>query len=212
MKKKTTMIIIVIALLILLVPIPNHLKDGGTVEYKSLTYKISKIHTINHNSKSGYDDGIIIEIFGKQVYNNVTKNIKKTDENKNTEQEHNYSKTINNVTLSMNIPNGWQYEELPRDENNDFYRYALKLYKSQESKNAVLYFYNNPFGVCGTGRTTEKINLDNGKEAIIGYYSNIEWSDISFYDLNPYIAFINNGLENVEAKEVLDFVKTITIE
>jgi len=132
-----------------------------------------------------------------------TTNVEKID------KKQNYSKTIDNVTLSMNIPNGWQYEELSQD---DSYKYALKLYKSQDNKNVILYFYNNPFGVCGTGRTTEKIKLKNGEEAIIGYYSDKEWNDISFYDLNQYIAFINYGLENDEATEFLDFVKTITIE
>ena len=32
------------------------------------------------------------------------------------------------------------------------------------------YFYNNQFGVCGTGRTAENITLNNGQQATIGYY------------------------------------------
>lgn len=210
MKKKVIIAIIVIILLVLLVPVPTRLKDGGTVEYKSLIYTISKVHRLNHNSESGYNDGWIIKILGKQIYNNVPKNIDGIYEEKATEK--NYSKTIDNVTLEMNIPNEWKYEELPRDENNDFYKFALKLYKSEESKNTILYFYYNPFGVCGTGRKDKKICLNNGSEANIGYYDNIEeWSDISFYELNPNIALINYGLEASEAEEVLDFVKTIRI-
>lgn len=210
MKKKIIIAMIFVILLILLIPIPMHLKDGGTVEYKALTYKISKVHRLNNDSESGYVDGLIIDIFGKQIYNSVPINVKVFDENKET--KHIYSKTIDNVILEMNIPNEWQYEELPRDENNDFYKYALKLYKTEDNKNTILYFYNGPFAVCGTERTTKKINLNNGKEANIGYYHSTEWSDISFYDLNPNIAFINNGLENDEAEEVLDFVKTINIK
>lgn len=72
MKKKVTIVIIIIFLLILLVPIPIHLKDGGTVEYKSLTYKISKIHRLNNSSKTGYEEGTIIEILGIKIYDNVT--------------------------------------------------------------------------------------------------------------------------------------------
>ncbi len=132
-------------------------------------------------------------------------------ENKKTMQ--NYSKTIDNVTLEMNIPNEWKYEELSPDENNDFYKYALKLYKSQDNKYAVLYFYNSFFGICGTLRTTKNITLDNGVQAIVGYYgSNAEWNDIYIYELNPNIAIINYGLESDEAEEVLDFVKTINIK
>jgi len=126
--------------------------------------------------------------------------------------ETNYSKTIDNITIELNIPNDWHYEELPRNEENDFYKFALKLYKSDSSKNAILYYYHNQFGVCGTGRTNKKMYLNNGAEAGIGYYDNSKvWSDISFYPLNTNIAFLNGGLEGNEAQEVLDFVKTIRI-
>lgn len=70
-KNKKLTIIIVLLLLILFVPIPFHLKDGGTVEYKALTYQISNVHKINHNSKDGYDRGIIIKIFGIKVFDSV---------------------------------------------------------------------------------------------------------------------------------------------
>ena len=52
----------------------------------------------------------------------------------------------------------------------------------------MLYFYNNQFGVCGTGRTTEKLILNNSQEAIIGYYDNSKvLHDISF-SINKNIA------------------------
>lgn len=210
MKKKILIAVIVIILLVLLVPIPMRLKDGGTIEYKALIYTISKVHRLNHNSKSGYDNGLIIKIFGKEIYNNVPNNIKETY---SEEIEKNYSKTIDNINIELSIPNDWNYEETPQNKENNFYKFALKLYKNEESKNAVLYFYNNPFGVCGTGRTTEKIYLNNGTEAVVGYYDNSEnWSDVSFYKLNHNIALINCGLEGAEAQEVLEFIKTINIK
>lgn len=207
MKKKILIAVIVIILLVLLVPIPMRLRDGGTIEYKALIYIISKVHRLNHNSKSGYDNGLIIKIFGKEIYNNVPNNIKETY---SEEIEKNYSKTIDNINIELSIPNDWNYEEIPQNKENNSYKFALKLYKNEESKNAVLYFYNSPFGVCGTGRTTEKIHLNNGTEAVVGYYDNSEnWSDVSFY---KFIALINCGLEGAEAKEVLEFIKTINIE
>ena len=210
MKKKILITVIVIILLVLLVPIPMRLRDGGTIEYKALIYTISKVHRLNHNSKSGYDNGLIIKIFEKEIYNNVPNNIKETY---SEEIEKNYSKTIDNINIELSIPNDWNYEEIPQNEENNFYKFALKLYKNEESKNAVLYFYNNPFGVCGTGRTSEKIYLKNGTEAVVGYYDNNEnWSDVSFYKLNHNIALINCGLEGAEAKEVLEFIKTINIK
>lgn len=78
MKKKMTRIIVILSLLILLFPIRMQLKDGGTVEYKALLYKISKVHSlisIEEMEKEGkvkeYDDGIIIEVLGFELFNNV---------------------------------------------------------------------------------------------------------------------------------------------
>lgn len=69
--KKWFIGLIVAIILILLIPIPFHLKDGGTVEYRSIVYQISDVHQLNNNSPSGYDEGIIIKIFGIKVFDNV---------------------------------------------------------------------------------------------------------------------------------------------
>lgn len=73
MKKRLVIVMTVVILLILLVPIPRYLRDGGTVEYKALTYKISKVHRLMDNLKTEYEDGIIIEILDMEVFNNVNK-------------------------------------------------------------------------------------------------------------------------------------------
>lgn len=75
MKKKVIVIVIVIVFLVLFVPIPMHLKDGGTVEYKALTYKVSKIHRTNLHSLTGYEDGIVVEVFGIKVYEKINKHM-----------------------------------------------------------------------------------------------------------------------------------------
>ena len=51
---------------------------------------------------------------------------------------------------------------------NTAIKVPMKFYKNNEEQYAVLYFYNNQFGVCGTGRTAENITLNNGKQATIG--------------------------------------------
>ena len=130
----------------------------------------------------------------------------------NQKDEKNYYKEIDNIKLELNIPNNWNYEEIPKNEENDFYKYALKLYKNNENQYAMLYFYNDPFGVCGTGRTSKNIILNNGKEATVGYYDgNKNWADISFYDINKNIAVINYGLIDENADEAIQFIKTINI-
>ena len=130
----------------------------------------------------------------------------------NQKDGKNYYKEIDNIKLELNIPNEWNYEEIPTNEENDFYKYALKLYKNNENQYAMLYFYNNPFGVCGTGRISKNITLNNGKEATIGYYDrNKNWTDISFYNINKNIAVMNYGLIDEDADEVIQFIKTINI-
>lgn len=91
MKKKVTIVIVMVVLLILLIPIPFKLKDGGTVEWTSLIYKISKVHRLNDNSKTGYDEGIIVEILGMKIYDNV-----------NNEENDNMQATIKAVVVRVN--------------------------------------------------------------------------------------------------------------
>ena len=66
--KKKIIIIICIVLIVLLIPVRLQLKDGGTVEYKSILYKVSKVHRTIDN---GFDIGTEIEILGFKVYDNV---------------------------------------------------------------------------------------------------------------------------------------------
>lgn len=88
----------------------------------------------------------------------------------------------------------------------------MKLYKSDSSKNTILYYYTGPLGACGTGKIDKRMYINNGIEADIEYYDNSEvWREISFHQINPNIAFINSRLEDRESQEVLEFVKTLRI-
>lgn len=78
MKKHITVIITILIILVLMFPIRTQLKDGGTVEYKSLTYKISKVKRLiseeeaeKESKVQNYDRGIIVELFGFEIYNDV---------------------------------------------------------------------------------------------------------------------------------------------
>ena len=75
MKKR---ILVGIILIVLMFPIRHQLKDGGTVEYKALLYKVSKVHSlisIEEMKEEGkvkeYDEGIVINILGFEIINNV---------------------------------------------------------------------------------------------------------------------------------------------
>ena len=152
-------------------------------------------------------ENVVFSTWGAK-YTAVEKNKIKENEPENYQK---YSKTIENTKIELEIPNEWKYTEIPQNEENN-YKYALRLYKTNEEQCAILYFRSDMFAVCGTGRTTEEITLKNGKEATIGYYDgNKNWSDISFYNTNKYISILNNGLTDDEAKEAIEIIKTINI-
>ena len=75
MKKKFIITVCIIFAIVLLFPIPLHLKDGGTVEYTAILYKVSDVHclTSSEEIENGkmYNEGIIIEVFGIEIFNNV---------------------------------------------------------------------------------------------------------------------------------------------
>src|SRR5574344_92094 len=89
--KKIIIIVMVVILLALLIPIPQYLRDGGTVEYTALTYKVTKFHRLNENATTGYDDGTEIKILGIQVYNDFTKSLNVTVT----------ANTVENVSMSI---------------------------------------------------------------------------------------------------------------
>ena len=137
----------------------------------------------------------------------TNKSIITPNELNNFNEKKNYFKIIDNTKIEFSITSNWHYEELPLDDD---YKFALKFYKSSEDNYFTLYYYNNPVVFCGTGRDTKEIILNNGQVAIVGYeFGNEFWSDISFPTINSNIVLINDGIEE---KEVLEIVKTISLE
>lgn len=82
--KKKIIIVVCVILIVMLIPAKIQLKDGGTIEYKSILYKISMVHRLIDN---GYDIGTEIEILGLKVYDNVKSvyNKKELNETKGVE-------------------------------------------------------------------------------------------------------------------------------
>ncbi len=75
MKKRIIIVICVLISVILIFPIRLQIKDGGTVEYKALLYKVSDVHSYTtleeHEKGKEFNKGIIIEILGFEIFNNV---------------------------------------------------------------------------------------------------------------------------------------------
>lgn len=136
--------------------------------------------------------------------------IVKTNQNENVIKEERYSKTIENTTIELDIPSNWNYKEMQVTEK-DNYDYALKLYKNDEEQYAMIYFYKEKFGVCGTERTSKNVILNNGNEVIVGYYAGDEtWKDI-IIGTNKNIVVINQNLSKNDADEALELIKNINI-
>ena len=69
--KKTIIIILILVALILLFPIREQAKDGGTVLYNAILYDVYDVHRLSTEEGKDFDEGIIIEILGVEVFNNV---------------------------------------------------------------------------------------------------------------------------------------------
>lgn len=75
MKKKAIIIVCVLLAIVLLFPIPMRLRDGGTVQYKAILYTVSDVHSLatveDQEAGKEINEGIIIEILGFEIVNNV---------------------------------------------------------------------------------------------------------------------------------------------
>ena len=69
--KKAIIIILILVALILLFPIREQAKDGGTVLYNAILYDVYDVHRLSTEEGKDFDEGIIIEILGYEVFNNV---------------------------------------------------------------------------------------------------------------------------------------------
>lgn len=70
MKKRVKSILIALISAILFIPVPVWYKDGGTVKYSSITYSVTKQHSISSQG-IGYDVGTRIRILFWTVYDDV---------------------------------------------------------------------------------------------------------------------------------------------
>lgn len=69
--KKLITVICILLVIALLLPVPMRMKDGGTVKYQALLYSVSDVHRLAPTAESGYEEGIIVEILGIQIFNSV---------------------------------------------------------------------------------------------------------------------------------------------
>ena len=74
MKKKIIVVACILLSVMLFIPIPLHLKDGGTVKYQAVLYSISDVHRlVSGENDVTLETGVIVELLGFEVFNNVAK-------------------------------------------------------------------------------------------------------------------------------------------
>lgn len=72
MPKKVVPVICVLLLAALLIPIPNRLKDGGSVEYHAVLYSVERRHRLGpEGSGREYQDGTVVRLLGIEVFNST---------------------------------------------------------------------------------------------------------------------------------------------
>ncbi len=70
MKKKKIILVIAVVLILLLIPYrKDMLWDGGSVEYKSVLCKYTKVHKLADSG--GYNEGLTIEFLGLKIFDNT---------------------------------------------------------------------------------------------------------------------------------------------
>ena len=159
-KEKIILIIVIVIFILMLIPIPVRLKDGGSVEYKALLYKYTKIHRLSEKSSTGYEDGWELKILGIQVGGTI---------NTYVEAEHKISiksnaKKIEAETGSFCYKSGSCLDKI------DFQDFKYDVIKS---------YYNNKLYVENLDGTIKSIELFD--------YSSKKFIDTKVEFTNEYI-------------------------
>lgn len=140
-KKRIIIIILAVTLIILLVPYrKDMLWDGGSVEYKSVLCKYTKVHKLADSG--GYNEGLKIEFFGLKVFDN-TKTVNKDNEPKNID-ENCCEGCLCGDTLQLlkNIQTAWTLTEI-NDKDEYVYNQHSFINFHGTGKNRFAFFKND---------------------------------------------------------------------
>ena len=74
MKKKIILAVCAVLLILSLIPIPMHLKDGGTVVYKSVLYEVQDIERMKGDGH--FEVGFSVKILGFDVFEKTSEEVR----------------------------------------------------------------------------------------------------------------------------------------
>ena len=69
--KKGFIVACLLITLVCLIPFPSKAKDGGTIHYNAILYDVYDVHRISIEENKNFDEGIVVEILGYEIFNNV---------------------------------------------------------------------------------------------------------------------------------------------
>jgi len=126
----------------------------------------------------------------------------------NTETNNNLIYVDDENSVSLNIPNNWNYEKVTPKMGKRLWETII--YPNELTKENYFSIHKAPnFGVCGTGLEVKHATLNNNSTAEVGYYDgSSDWNYIVLNNDNDIIA-INYGLKDDLAKQALEILKTI---
>ncbi len=210
MKKKSILAIaIIVLLIILLFPFKiNRLKDGGTVEYKALLYKLTDYHKFRTDTE--YVEGSKIEILGKEIFNNtIMHHIEKDPETDKRVKLEDLKITAKNIDTTKLV----KFDGVLYGKSNALIDYVGDLNKSIGKINFLIGEEYMP-KLDGETNCKELFNASvleaNGKSMIL----NVNNEAVLFESIDKENIKKKNGerLDNAQNTEYSSFVGTVLEE
>ena len=131
-------------------------------------------------------------------------------------------------SVTLQIPEGWEFEVIEASDNGiasglriwpttpETVTVYNEPFLAEGEESSIVFphftvaFYDYPFGVCGTGLTSETQTLPDGTEVCVGYYDgSSDWAFVSCRLFDETLAAVNNGLTGTDAGQALDIVLSL---
>lgn len=116
------------------------------------------------------------------------------------------------ANLSIDIPNGWEYEVVEYSE--DTASFGICFRPAGQTEGWIRFYYTKFFGVCGTGLKTEEITLNRHSASQGTYDSSKVWDYIVFNQGPGKYVILNEGATQwlaEYASEVMSILDTVVI-
>lgn len=206
MKNKIKVIIILVFLVLMLIPIPKDLNDGGSVEYRAILYKVTKVHELADSSSDTYCYGWKVKILGITFYNKVAVDLEvipRTDDinDKIVEYLENPTSDISNIAYNY------------VDSNNSKVIVGL-VDSSEEKQNEFMekVFTDEDYLSLNSIRKFEKIEFRESKDVFEGEIVKAEDNYITVLVLEDSKSFKVNDKVTMKVTRPINGVNDFYVE